>query len=194
MPVAERIFVSAQWFQYANSSAGEIMTRIDGSWSHSELESFLRDSLVPIRLACHHTDGGLWMVSLWYQYEGGQLLCATGRNSNIASFLRRNDEVSFEVSTNRPPYMGVRGKGTTTLEADEDKALLKTLMNRYLGGTDSDLAAMLLDDKREELVIRIDPERLFTWDFTERMQSVRSDAPALTSTEPESPRDGKTGE
>lgn len=170
------------------------MTQIDGNWNRDELETFLRNSLVPIRLACHHTDGGLWMVSLWYKYEDGQLLCATSRNSNIASFLRRNDEVSFEISTNRPPYMGVRGKGTAMLEADEDKGLLKTLLNRYLGGTGSGLAEMLLDDKREELVIRIEPERLFTWDFTERMQSVRSDAPALTSTEPESPRDGKTEE
>lgn len=33
-------------------------------------------------------------------------------------FLREDDRVSFEVSRNTPPYMGVRGHGTATIEPD----------------------------------------------------------------------------
>ena len=164
------------------------MVTVQGAWSREQMDSFLGEALVPVRLGCHHPRGGLWMVSLWYRYADGCLLCATSRGSDIAAFLRRESAVSFEVSTNRPPYMGVRGSGTATLEPDGGKALLEGLLDRYLGGTDSALAAALLDEDREELVVRIDPERLFTWDFTDRMTDVVDDSPASRGAEPQSPR------
>lgn len=166
------------------------MITVNGAWSREQMASFLGEALVPVRLGCHHPRGGLWMVSLWYRYEEGNLLCTTSRSSDIASFLRREGAVSFEVSTNRPPYMGVRGSGTATLEADESKDLLEGLLGRYLGGTDSELAASLLDEDREELVIRIEPDRLFTWDFANRMADVVADSPASRSGQPVSPRYG----
>jgi nitroimidazol reductase NimA-like FMN-containing flavoprotein (pyridoxamine 5'-phosphate oxidase superfamily) len=165
------------------------MPPVSGAWSHEQLKQFLEDALVPLRLGCHHPSGGLWMLSLWYQYDDESLLCSSSRDSNIVRFLRENDEVSFELSTNRPPYMGVRGNGTTTLEPDEQKQVLKDLLQRYLGGTDSELASMLLAGDREEIVIQIDPERLYTWDFTERMASA-TDSPATREPEPESPQEG----
>jgi hypothetical protein len=48
---------------------------------------------------------------------------------------------------------------------------------------------MLLAGDREEIVIQIDPERLYTWDFTERMASA-TDSPATREPEPESPQEG----
>jgi nitroimidazol reductase NimA-like FMN-containing flavoprotein (pyridoxamine 5'-phosphate oxidase superfamily) len=170
------------------------MVTVQGAWSDEQMASFLEEALVPVRLGCHHPHGGLWMVSLWYRYADGCLLCATGRSSDIAAFLRRDSAVSFEISTNRPPYMGVRGSGTATLETDESKELLTGLLERYLGGTDSELGAFLLDDDREELVIRIEPERLFTWDFADRMADVVADSPASRAAEPASPRHGPASE
>ena len=164
------------------------MTAVEGAWSESQVATFLGEALVPVRLACHHASDGLWMLSLWYQYDDGRLRCPTSRQSAVAGFLRRSDAVAFEVSTNRPPYMGVRGKGVASLAPDEDKRLLRDLLERYLGGTDSDLAALLLAEDREELVITVEPERLYTWDFTDRMQSV-DDSPAARQPEPPSPRE-----
>ena len=164
------------------------MVPVKGPWSREQLAQFLDEALMPLRIGCRRPDGGLWMLSLWYHFEDGEFQCATGKQSDIARFLRNDDAVSFELSTNRPPYMGVRGNGTARLEPDEDKALLRNLLDRYLGGTESELAEILLADDREELVIRIEPDRLFTWDFTNRMRSARTETPAGREPEPDSPR------
>ena len=164
------------------------MPPVKGPWSHEQLTQFLDEALIPVRIGCRRPDGGLWMLSLWYEYVDGEIRCATSKSSDIARFLRADGAVCFEVSTNRPPYMGVRGNGTATLEPDEDKTLLRGLLDRYLGGTDSELADTLLADTREELVIRIDPDRLFTWDFTDRMRDAQTETPAGQNPEPESPR------
>ena len=109
------------------------------------------------------------MLSLWYAYHDGEFLCATGSDADVVRYLEADAGVAFEVSDNEPPYRGVRGSGTVTIEADEGKTLLRELLERYLDGTANTLADRLLADDREEVALRITPERLYTWDFTERM-------------------------
>ncbi|MEF8908068.1 MAG: pyridoxamine 5'-phosphate oxidase family protein, partial [Haloarculaceae archaeon] len=85
-----------------------------GAWSRAELDAFLDSAVVPVRLGCRRPDGGLWMLSLWYRRERTRLQCATGADANVVEYLRADGTVAFEVSTNTPPYMGVRGSGTAT--------------------------------------------------------------------------------
>jgi nitroimidazol reductase NimA-like FMN-containing flavoprotein (pyridoxamine 5'-phosphate oxidase superfamily) len=144
--------------------------RVTGVWSWSEAESFLAETVVPIRLSCRTPAGGLWMLSLWYLPREESLWCATSADADVVEYLRADGDVAFEVSTNDPPYRGVRGAGTATIEPDEGKELLHALFERYLGGTDNSLADRLLDEDREEVRIRIDPERCYTWDFSDRMR------------------------
>lgn len=155
-----------------------------GPWSVDETTRFLREATVPVRLACRTRDGGLWMLSLWYEWvdgdDGPELCCATGADADVVRYLRADGGVAFEVSTNDPPYRGVRGRGTATVEPDEGKTLLRNLLERYLGGTDNELGEFLLDDDREEVRIRISPERLHSWDFTDRMRDVTAEADAPT--------------
>ncbi|WP_049986630.1 pyridoxamine 5'-phosphate oxidase [Halobellus rufus] len=160
---------------------------ITGAWSRPELTGFLDAARVPVRLACHTPSGHLWMLSLWYLWTDGdaaasgvdapseatpELRCATSASADVVRYLRNDPEVAFEVSTNEPPYRGVRGRGTATIEPDADKILLRTLFERYLGDTDNGLADFLLDPDREEVRIRIEPERLHSWDFSERMSDL----------------------
>jgi Pyridoxamine 5'-phosphate oxidase len=145
------------------------MTELSGAWSKSEIVAFFDRTTVPLRLACNTPSGRLWMVSLWYVFEDGSLCCATGANADIVRLLRNDPTVAFEVSTNDPPYSGVRGNGTASVEQDPEKDLLGELLGRYLGGTDSRLARELLSDGRTEVTVRIEPERLHSWDFTARM-------------------------
>ena len=140
-----------------------------GPWDHRTLAAFLDDAVVPIRLSCRTPSGGLWMLSLWYRYQDEQFQCATGADADVVRFLREDPHVAFEVSVNEPPYRGVRGQGTATIEADPEKTLLRDLLDRYLGGTDSDLAGRLLAGDREEVTITIQPTRLATWDYRDRM-------------------------
>jgi len=141
-----------------------------GAWDRERTETFLQSETIPIRLSCHTQADVLWMLSLWYLYRDGALWCATSASADVVDYLTGDDRVAFEISTNDPPYKGVRGNGTASIEADPDKTLLKELLERYLGGTDSPLAERLLSPERDEVRIRIDPTKMYTWDFSERMQ------------------------
>ena len=145
-----------------------------GAWTDAELKAFLDETTIPMRLAARRGDGSLWLVTLWYRYRDGGFECATGASADIVRFLQDDAEVAFEVSTNDPPYRGVRGNGTAELSPDVDKATLRSLLDRYLGGADSTLAGRLLADDREEVRIRIIPDELYSWDYTDRMRNTAS--------------------
>jgi len=122
------------------------MARLTGAWSPAETVAFPEDATVPVRVACRTPSGHLRMPSPWYRHEGtdpneadpdgdapavGTINCATGTDADVIRYLRADSEVAFEISTNRPPYRGVGGRGTAALEPDEDEALLRTLPERY---------------------------------------------------------------
>jgi nitroimidazol reductase NimA-like FMN-containing flavoprotein (pyridoxamine 5'-phosphate oxidase superfamily) len=140
-----------------------------GPWSREKTTAFLDRETIPLRLACHTPGGGIWLLSLWYLYRDGAFHCATSADADVVRFLRADADAGFEVSTNRPPYRGVRGRGSARVEPDPEKELLGELVDRYLGDDDSDLARWLLSPEREEVTIRIDPAKLVTWDFSDRM-------------------------
>lgn len=153
------------------------MATITGAWSETRLEAFLERSRHPIRIATHRGDGSLWMVALWYRYRDGSFECATWANAHIVRFLQSDSEVAFDISTNRPPYRGVRGNGTATMSSDETKATLRALIERYLGDTESALAEWLLSDARDEVRIRVRPNEMYSWDYTERMGGIENPVP-----------------
>jgi len=145
------------------------MATVTGAWSREAVATFLVDQTIPIRLGCRRPDGSLWMLSLWYGYRDGTFQCATAADADVVAYLETDPGVSFEVSTNEPPYRGVRGNGTARIAPDEDKAVLRALLARYLGGTETPLAERLLRREREEVTITIEPDRLHSWDYSDRM-------------------------
>ena len=158
-----------------------------GPWDRDRVDEFLGAARVPVRLGCRTPSDHPWIVSLWFAWDpdagagtdaetgsddpAGAIRCATSASADLVEFVEHDEEVSFDVSTNDPPYKGVRGRGRATVRPDDDKRLLRSLLTRYLGGTDNATADRLLRPDREEVEIRIEPERLHTWDYTERMGS-----------------------
>ncbi len=140
-----------------------------GSWSRQQVDEFLVTITVPIRLACAGPDGFPRVVSLWFQYQEGVIYCVTHQDSKLVALLRRDQRIGFEISPNDPPYHGVRGQGKVTLQPLGEADTLAVLLGRYLGGLESGLARWLLSRSDEEILIRIDPTRLFSWDYRERM-------------------------
>lgn len=145
------------------------MTDHTGAWSRAEAAEFLAEAAIPLRLACRTPAGRLWQVALWFRYRDGRFECATSADADVVGFLRAEPGVAFDVSTNEPPYRGVRGYGTAAIDPEGGKELLATLLERYLGGTDSPLARRLLSDDREEVRVEVDPERVHAWDYSARM-------------------------
>lgn len=142
---------------------------VRGTLSRTEIERFLSASAIPIRLACRTPGGSLWMLSLWFRHRDGSIECATSADADVVQYLREDPSLAFEVSTNEPPYRGVRGNGTASIESDPDKTVLEALLERYLGGIETPLAKTLLAEDREEVTITIEPETVYGWDYSDRM-------------------------
>ncbi len=136
----------------------------------ADIEQFLERATIPVRVACRTPRDELWMLSLWFVYRDGRLHCATAKSAAVVRYLEKDEHVAFEVSTNDPPYRGVRGNGTATITDDPDKTQLRELLTRYLGSTETPLGQRLLSEERVEVSIVIDPTRVYGWDFTERMR------------------------
>lgn len=147
---------------------------LTGPWDRARIDEFLESARIPVRVSCHTPAGDPWIVSLWFAWDGA-IHCATGADADVVEFLAHDDHVAFDVSTNDPPYKGVRGRGRATVEPDVDKARLRSLMERYLGGTDHRLGERLLHPDREEVHVRIEPERIHSWDYTGRMPAATSE-------------------
>lgn len=150
------------------------MVSITGVWSIDEITTFLEATTVPIRLGCRTPTDDPWMLSLWYRYVEDEFECATAADADVIRFIEYDPVISFEISTNEPPYRGVRGRGKARVESDDEKVVLRSLIERYLGDTDSVLAQRLLAPDRNEVTITVVPERLHSWDYSHRM-SVSTD-------------------
>lgn len=127
---------------------------------------------VPVRIACIDGRGYPRVVSLWFLERDGRLYCATHRSAWIVSQLRRNAKVGFEISTNSPPYKGVRGTGEIRLEPMGERPLLQQLTRRYLAGSNGDLANWLLSRQQDELLLELIPDQVSHWDYSHRMSEV----------------------
>jgi len=141
---------------------------VRGALSLDEIETFLENATIPLRVACRTPGDRLWMLSLWFQYRDGQLRCATSKEADVVRYLEHDRHVAFEVSTNDPPYRGVRGHGSASVSDDPDKEVLRELLERYMDGTENALGRRLLSEERDEVTIAIEPGRVYGWDFSDR--------------------------
>ncbi len=144
--------------------------RRSGPWSAEETHRFLRDALVPVRVACHGASGHPVIASLWYLSLDGHLWCATQRSARVVRLLTDEPRCGFEVSLERPPYRGVRGAATARLHEDRGEEILRALLERYLAGSNVALARDLLEKVDTETAIELIPSRLTSWDFRGRME------------------------
>lgn len=140
------------------------------AWTEAEIGSFLTASTIPLRIATS-TASYPTLCSVWYMFDEqqGDLLCVSHENSQLVSDLIANNKCAFEIAPNEPPYCGVRGKAEVTLTKDDALATLSTVIQRYLGDTDSRLAKWLLGRIDHEYVLRLTPVQLTSWDYSERM-------------------------
>jgi len=143
---------------------------MSGPYTFEQVERHLRDTVVPVRLACLTASGSPLVLSLWFLYRAGALWCASRPRAHVVRHLERDARCAFEVARDAPPYRGVRGQGRAQVARDAGGRLLGELIERYLGATDSRLARQLLAGAADEVAIRITPTRLVSWDYTERMQ------------------------
>jgi nitroimidazol reductase NimA-like FMN-containing flavoprotein (pyridoxamine 5'-phosphate oxidase superfamily) len=148
------------------------MIKSGSAWDQQQITQFLRDTVIPLRLACLTGSGIPLVCSLWYLYEAGAIWCATQQSARVITFLEREPHCGFEVAPEAMPYRGVRGQGKAILSRDgEGEDVLLRLIDRYLGDRDSAFAAWLIERAASEVAVRIEPDWLTSWDFTRRMKA-----------------------
>ncbi|NIV49635.1 MAG: hypothetical protein GWN46_23985 [Gammaproteobacteria bacterium] len=89
------------------------------------------------------------------------------------------------MSVETPPYLGVRGTGVATLHDDRGEEILRVLIERYLGETDSKLTRFLLARADRETAMAIEPLTLVSWDYQKRMGAAAAAARRSRSTHPD---------
>jgi hypothetical protein len=142
---------------------------VAGPWSIEQIQEYLRTTVIPIRLSVHGLSGAPVVASHWFTYDDGVLRCAVRDGSFIDRCLSVNAACGFEIARDDPPYRGVRGRGDATRSTDRDKALLKSLHDRYLGANDTAFRKWLANRNHDETAIAIKPARWTSWDYTCRM-------------------------
>ena len=137
-----------------------------------EMNTYLESVRIPLRLACTTESGWPMAVSLWFKHQNGRLFCATQKSARVVSYLQNDPRCAFEISADLPPYCGVRGQAIASIDESIGVEILAQLLVRYLGGMDSALARILIAKSDDEVAIILKPVKIYTWDFSSRMQDV----------------------
>lgn len=143
-----------------------------------DVRDYLEQVRIPIRLASTTAGGWPALISLWYLYQDGLLYCATQESAKIVRYIEDDNRVAFEVAADAPPYCGVRGQARALVDDQLGAEMLERLLVRYLGDTENDLAKNLLAKKDTEVAIVIEPMRIYTWDFRQRMKGIGDGQPS----------------
>jgi len=138
-----------------------------------EMEKYLDAVRIPVRLACNTTSDWPTVISLWFLHKDGLLYCATQKTAKIVNYLQNDPRCAFEIAEDQPPYCGIRGQARARIDETRGAEILEKLLVRYLGNTESNLASSLLANSDTEIAIILEPMRIFTWDFTDRMAEVQ---------------------
>lgn len=159
---------------HANGRAGiryVIVATLDvrsGPWDAAAIERYLRETVIPIRLASAGRTSPL-VQSLWFLYEDESIWCCTQRDAVLTRRLTADPRCGFEVSGDQPPYRGVRGTAVAEVVSDRAADILPRLIERYLGDRPNQLSRWLMSRLDREVAIRLRDLRLTTFDFTSRM-------------------------
>ena len=144
---------------------------LHGPWSHDEVDRFLAQTVIPLRIGVVTPSEWPLVLSLWFVPVGGELLAATRPTSTLIRCLESRPRCGFEVAGDTPPYRGIRGRAEVVLDHAAGGATLDLLLQRYLGGTTSPLAERLRLDGSNEVCLRLRPVTITSWDYRARMAS-----------------------
>ena len=136
------------------------------------LEMLIPKEKIPIRISFMKSSGFPSVVSLWYTHADGKIYCAVQKTAKVISFIQKNPKCGFEIAGDMPPYKGLRGEGTVEILHDKGKEVLETLIEKYLGAKESTLSRFLRDNSKNEVAIEIIPQKIHSYDYSERMKDV----------------------
>ena len=136
-----------------------------------ELENYLNQSLIPIRVSGTTKSGWPFVLSLWYVQIKDKIYLATIKTAKIVEYLSNNPKCAFEIASDNPPYCGIRGQARAKIIESKGDQILEILLKRYLGNKDNPLAKKLSNRSVPEVAIELTPLNVYKWNFSKRMDS-----------------------
>lgn len=140
--------------------------------SQPEIDQFLADSKIILRLGTTDDKGDPIIHPLWYHYMNNKLYIMTYRNTLKVRNTNRKKTVYFSVDTEATPTKpnkGVKGKGTATIVTDPEKSVSvsEKIVTKYLGDSNSGLGKGIMDAVRKgsEVLVEIMPSYFSPWDY-----------------------------
>lgn len=140
--------------------------------SEAERQAFLAEVRIGI-VSINEPGRGPLTVPVWFDYEpGGEVSFVTPAESRKAALLAVGDRMSLVVQDEEmpPKYVSVEGTVTAIDEATVEGDVTAMAV-RYLG---DEIGALYVEttraeDPRDEVLVRLRPERWFSADFAKRM-------------------------
>ena len=137
-----------------------------------QINRFIPDLKIPIRVGFVKPNGVPAVISLWYVCKYGKIYCAVQKTAKIVSYFQKKPACGFEIAADKPPYKGMRGKGTARILNETGAYVLDLLIDKYLGAKESTLSKFLRSNSKTEVAIEITPQKIFHYDYSERMKGV----------------------
>jgi PPOX class probable F420-dependent enzyme len=135
--------------------------------SRKDREAFLAGTHVAVVSVVDGGRGPL-TVPVWYHYEpGGEVRIITSGATRKVGLLRAAGRMSLCVQEEAPPFRYVSVEGAVTIERSESDAAMRAMAHRYAGEQAGNRYLELTkDDRANEVVIRLRPERWYSADFS----------------------------
>ncbi len=151
------------------------MTSYRGPLDARGVKAFVDKTVIPLKLSVLTESGWPLLCSLWVMAEGDQLLLATKKSAKVVECLARDPRCAFELSSELPPYRGIRGRALAEIDETRGKDVLDQVLLRYLGSLELPLAKQLRADADKEVAIVLQLQMVYSWDYTKRMSSSLND-------------------
>lgn len=142
--------------------------------SDAEIAAFV-DEQRSLIMATLHPKGSIHCVPMWYGLLDGAIAVQTKTKSQKVQNLRRDPRLTFllEAGTEYLQLRGVEFVGQAQLIEDPDQLwdLAVNVYTRYYGPYSSDLEAVVAEKSKKRIGIRIDIDRVVSWDHRKLAES-----------------------
>jgi nitroimidazol reductase NimA-like FMN-containing flavoprotein (pyridoxamine 5'-phosphate oxidase superfamily) len=138
--------------------------------SHDEIQHFLANGKIPMRLATVGGDGSPVIYPVWYHYANDRFYVFSRKKARKMEDMERNTTVYFSIDTETFPNKGVKGRATARMIADPNEGvpIVEEMLEKYLGDTKSSYPKAMIESVRKgsAVVVEIRPHYYTVWDYT----------------------------
>jgi PPOX class probable F420-dependent enzyme len=128
-----------------------------------ELGDLLELPLLAV-LATYRRAGGVLLSPVWHEWRDGGFQVVTSSDNVKATHLRRDPRASIVVCDQAPPYRGVELRTEARLITTGVEEATLRISSRYLG---AEGGAAYAAEGPDDLLVRLEPGHLRTWDFAD---------------------------